>query len=180
MSRKLLRIHFLVIIFATICYQNNIKPIESGIIRDSSHQIRSGSSSPSFSSSSSSSSASSSLSSPSFSSLFSSQQINDFERINFDSYLNKTIGCLFADICPEDQVCFDDRALGRCEDYDPLTDRFSSDYIYQLDRKTFLLLEQELTRLALLGFDWPDSYTQCILKTILNDRPRTYFDRSFD
>lgn len=73
---------------------------------------------------------------------------------------------------------FEDRALGRCEDYDPLTDRFSSDYIYQLDRKTFLLLEQELTRLALLGFDWPDSYTQCILKTILNDRPRTYFDRS--
>lgn len=50
--------------------------------------------------------------------------------------------------------------------------------MYQLDHKTIQLLESEVERLANEGFDWADPYTQCTLKSILNDRPRVVYDPS--
>ncbi len=54
----------------------------------------------------------------------------------------------------------------------------SSSNVYQLDRKTVQLLEQEVDRLYEEGYDWKDAYTQCVLKTVLNDRPRIVYDSS--
>lgn len=51
-----------------------------------------------------------------------------------------------------------------------------NNYVYQLDRKTLQLLENELNRLNDEGYEWKDLYTQCTLKTILNDRPRIVYD----
>ena len=97
--------------------------------------------------------------------------------INSQSYRDQTIGCLYSDtVCSIHETCFDDHAFGRCEQYNPINGKVNNDYTYQLDRKTFQLLEQELTRLSSQNFDWPDPYTQCILKTILNDRPRVVYD----
>ncbi|KAH7639486.1 tyrosine phosphatase IA-2 [Dermatophagoides farinae] len=93
------------------------------------------------------------------------------------SYRDQAIGCLYSDsICSPEETCFDDHAFGRCEQYDPISGTVNSDYTYRLDRKTFQLLEQEVTRLSSQGFDWPNPYTQCILKTILNDRPRVVYN----
>ena len=71
-----------------------------------------------------------------------------------------------------------DNALGRCEEYDPANKQYSSHYVYDLDRKTLQLLERELDRLSEEGLSWNDLYAQCILKTILNDRPRIVYDPS--
>ena len=71
-----------------------------------------------------------------------------------------------------------DNAFGRCEQYDGRKGSFSSEYVYQLDRKTLQLLEKELDRLSEQGYTWTDTYSQCILKTILNDRPRIVYDPS--
>lgn len=78
----------------------------------------------------------------------------------------------------ENQKLFLDNAFGRCETYDQKTGSITSDYVYQLDRKTEQLLEQEINRLSLNGFDWIHPYTQCVLKVILNDRPRVVYDPS--
>lgn len=76
-----------------------------------------------------------------------------------------------------------DNAFGRCEEpvgqlstEDEVTPLSSN--VYQLDRKTVQLLEKEVDRLHDEGFEWKDAYTQCVLKTILNDRPRFLYDAS--
>ena len=81
-----------------------------------------------------------------------------------------------------------DNAFGRCEEPAPASSLSSDDNgepvapsssnVYQLDRKTLQLLEKEVDRLHDEGFDWADAYTQCVLKTILNDRPRVFYDAS--
>lgn len=78
-----------------------------------------------------------------------------------------------------------DNAFGRCEEParqlssdDGAPPTPSSSNVYQLDRKTVQLLEKEVDRLYDEGFEWKDAYTQCVLKTILNDRPRILYDAS--
>lgn len=81
-------------------------------------------------------------------------------------------------VFPHSSLSTPDNVFGRCEQWDKQTDSYASTFTYKLDRKTLQLLEKELNRLYEQGYTWTDEYCQCILNTILNDRPRIVYDSS--
>lgn len=81
------------------------------------------------------------------------------------------VGCLFSDlVCADNELCFNDEVIGRC------ISASSTEQQQQLTRwdphilgPAKDLLGAELTRVFGLGYSWPDTYTQCVFQTLLND-----------
>lgn len=100
------------------------------------------------------------------------------------------VGCLLSQkLCRKHEFCFDDFAFGRClwirrasNEPDRAEDielDFAHRYRYILDKDALRQLEQEFRRLFLAGYRWAHSYTQCIVKRLLDSfRRRTVFERS--
>ena len=92
--------------------------------------------------------------------------------------LHKKTGCLLKkSLCRIDELCYDDKLLGRCVaqsdtelEITPdeiLTEIRSSDHEIDADQETLSLLRRELLRLSQLGATWSDLYSQCLLDYIL-------------
>jgi len=76
------------------------------------------------------------------------------------------VGCLFSDlVCTSDEVCINDLVIGQC--ISASNDNQDVARRGPLEEPELGLLEAEMSRVFSLGYSWPDSYTQCVLQTLL-------------
>ncbi|KAL2720816.1 receptor-type tyrosine-protein phosphatase-like N isoform X1 [Vespula squamosa] len=80
------------------------------------------------------------------------------------------VGCRFnINLCDsQTEVCYDDLAFGKCIS---LYSNFEADNLYQykFDTEELNVLRLQLQRLEIQGYKWSHPYTQCILRTSLNN-----------
>ncbi|XP_035734496.1 receptor-type tyrosine-protein phosphatase-like ida-1 isoform X3 [Vespa mandarinia] len=90
--------------------------------------------------------------------------------LHHDILADGDIGCRFnIDLCDsQTEVCYDDLAFGKCI---PLYSNFEEDdlYQYKLDTEELNVLRLQLQRLEIEGYKWSHPYTQCILRTSLDN-----------
>merc|ERR1719225_306724 len=76
------------------------------------------------------------------------------------------VGCLFSGlVCTSDEVCINDLVIGQC--ISASSDNPDVARRGPLEEPELGLLEAEMSRVFGLGYSWPDSYTQCVLQTLL-------------
>merc|ERR1712018_246737 len=92
--------------------------------------------------------------------------LEGYEKEGSFSETSNNLGCLFSnDVCTQDEICFDDLILGRCISADSEIDDDEGLQPLSTDDQSFL--DAEVERLLEQGFRWDDSYTQCVLQTII-------------
>ncbi|XP_046821226.1 receptor-type tyrosine-protein phosphatase-like ida-1 isoform X3 [Vespa crabro] len=90
--------------------------------------------------------------------------------LHHDILADGDVGCRFnINLCDsQTEVCYDDLAFGKCI---PLYSNFEEDdlYQYKLDTEELNVLRLQLQRLEIEGYKWSHPYTQCILRTSLDN-----------
>ncbi|KAF7406412.1 hypothetical protein HZH68_005781 [Vespula germanica] len=85
-------------------------------------------------------------------------------------FADGNVGCRFnINLCDsQTEVCYDDLVFGKCI---PLYSNFEADdlYQYKLDTEELNVLRLQLQRLEIQGYKWSHPYTQCILRTSLDN-----------